>query len=310
MTDGVEDVLARVHARRGERESLERRLGALAPQLAEAQRRIEQTRALLTEEERDVEKLETFSPTRIMAGLRGDRSTDLERETAERDAARYRAAEAQARYDALLRDADGYHAQLAEYADVEQEYAAALDAKEAHLRANGSAPRLLEIAEERGALAARDKELAEAHAAAVGAAQLLAIAEEKLGSARSWSNWDAFGGGGMLTDMMKYDRMDEATASLRQCEGALVALSRELADLGLAAVGAVSPDSMTRGFDVWFDNIFSDLSVRSRIIDAHERVRHLRAHLGGVIAQLGGEHGTVQSKVTALDAERERLLTA
>jgi hypothetical protein len=113
----------------------------------------------------------------------------------------------------------------------------------------------------------------------------------------------------MLTDRMKYDRMDEATASLRASNNALGALSRELADLGMSAIGAVQLDGMTRRMDVWFDNIISDMNVRSRIIDAHERVKQLLAAVNDVIARLLTEHQRVVTDITALDAEREKLLT-
>ena len=308
--DEVTAALARAFERRGERTSLLRKRDALAGQLAQTQARVEETKALLADEERDVEKVESFSPTRILLAIKGERSTELERQTAERDAARYRAAEAQARHDVLVREQQAIDAQLAAYSCSTSSYAAALDAKEAFLRSSTSptAERLVEVSGKRGTLAARDKELVEAYEAGVVAAKWLAAAEAKFSSARSWSNWDSFGGGGLITDMVKYDRVDEATASLRACNQALQALSRELTDLGMAAVGAVQVDGLTRGFDVWFDNIFSDLSVRSRIINAHQRVQQLRAAVAQVVEQLRVEHGSVAKQITDLDAERERLL--
>lgn len=309
--DDVTAALARAFERRGERAALQRRLQALREQQATTKSRVDETRALLAEEERDVDKLESFSATRILVALKGDRSTELERQVAERDAARYRAAEAQARHDVLLREEASLNAQLSNYEDVEQEYAAALDAKEAALRDDPSptAARLLEVSSERGTLAARDTELTQAHEVGVIAQQWLAVADGKFGAARTWSNWDSFGGGGMLTDMMKYDRLDEATASLKSSNQALQALSRELADLGMAAVGAVQTDNLTRGFDVWFDNIFSDMSVRTRIINAHERVKQMRAAVAQVMAQIEAEHAKVAQQILALDGEREKLLT-
>jgi len=152
VTDEIETTLERATERREERDSVLRKLEALQGQLAETQKRVNETRALLADEESDVAKLESFSPTRILATLKGSRLTDLDREHAERDAARYRVAEAEARHDVLERD-------------------------------------------------------------------------------EAWSSWDSFGGGGMLIDMMKYDRLDEADAALHHCNGALSVLSRELADL-------------------------------------------------------------------------------
>lgn len=72
---------------------------------------------------------------------------------------------------------------------------------------------------------------------------------------------------------MKYGRTDEATAQLRRADEALSASSRELAGVRMAAVRGVEVGEMTRMFDVWFDNIFSDWAVRDRIRDAADRTR-------------------------------------
>lgn len=72
---------------------------------------------------------------------------------------------------------------------------------------------------------------------------------------------------------MRYGRTDEATAQLRRADEALSASSRELAGVRMAAVRGVEVGEMTRMFDVWFDNIFSDWAVRDRIRDAADRTR-------------------------------------
>lgn len=61
--------------------------------------------------------------------------------------------------------------------------------------------------------------------------------------------------------MMKYDRLDQVAAVLRDVDVALDRFSRELSDVQLAAVRGVQVDGLTRTFDVFFDNIFSDLAA-------------------------------------------------
>ena len=80
---------------------------------------------------------------------------------------------------------------------------------------------------------------------------------------------------------MKHDRIDAAGRLIAAAQDALVDLARELADVesvaGLRADLGISPTART--FDVWFDNLFSDLSVRSSIKDSQAARRHGR-HLG------------------------------
>ena len=123
-----------------------------------------------------------------------------------------------------------------------------------------------------------------------------------------WSNWDTFGGGGMVTDMMKYGRIDEATAQLRQADEALRRFSRELADVQMSAVGGVEVGEMTRVFDVWFDNIFSDWAVRDRIREASERTRQALAAVDESLRRVSARGRDIQVRTAGLTSERERLL--
>lgn len=312
MTDGaqIHDQLAAAVRDRDERARLERRLAESRARVDELERDARSKTAALTSEERDVERLESFSPTRIWAGLTGRRDTDLDRETAERDAARYALAEVQARLATARWDADAFADQLRGLGDVEGRYRDALAAKDSWVREHDPAigARLTTLAEERGAVEAEDRELAEAHAAGCRTRDSLLDADRLLGSAGGWSTWDTFGGGGLVTDMMKYGRVDEATAQLRRADEALRAFSRELADVRMAAVRGVEVGEMTRLFDVWFDNIFSDWAVRDRIRDAADRTRQAIAAVDAALHDVSARGRLVQARVAEIAAEQERLL--
>ncbi len=109
--------------------------GATAEQ--EAQAAVVRARETLATEETDVRKLESYSPTRIWAALRGSRDADLDREQAEKQAAEY----AVARAEAWLRDANDEversEAELAALGDVAGRRERALAAKEEWLKSTG-----------------------------------------------------------------------------------------------------------------------------------------------------------------------------
>jgi len=313
VTDGAADIhdqLATAVRDRDERTRLGRRLAEARARVDELERAAEARASALRQEERDVERLESFSPTRIWAGLTGRRDTDLDRETAERDAARYALADVQARLATARWDADAYAEQVRGLGDVERRYTGALAAMDAWLRDHDpdSGERLTALSEERGRLEAEDHELAEAHAAGRRARECLVEADRLLSSAGGWSTWDTFGGGGLVTDTMKYARIDEATAQLRRADEALQAFSRELADVRMAAVRGVEVGEMTRLFDVWFDNIFSDWAVRDRIRDATERTRRAVAAVDAVLRDVSGCGQDVRARISLIAAERERML--
>src|SRR5215475_2373343 len=159
---------------------------------------LESAQSALSKEERDVERLEQPSLTRIVASLRGSRDDALARERAEADAARYRVAEAQARLRSVQDEYDAVQAQLAALEPAPGRYAAVLQEKERYLRASGDprGQRLLAIAEEWGRLQAEHREIGEAVAAASAAAQALVEVRDSLDRASGWSTYDTFFGGG------------------------------------------------------------------------------------------------------------------
>ncbi|WP_222428399.1 hypothetical protein, partial [Isoptericola variabilis] len=163
---------------------------------------------------------------------------------------------------------------------------AALEAKEAWLLRSGrgaAVVELVDVARLTGELRAERAEIAEARQAAAQALEALDAAAEELRVTNGWSTYDTFFDGGMIASMAKHDRLDRAADRLRHADAALTHLGVELGDLGERGVAGVGIDGLTRTLDVWFDNVFTDLSVRSRIADARDRVdaaRRQRVLLG------------------------------
>ncbi len=269
--------------------------------------------AQLAAETEDVRTLETFSITRIWATLRGSRDTDLDREEAERQAAEYAASRAQSWLVSTHDEVRRAEAELAALGDVHGRRERALAAKEEWLATAGGAAAqdLTRIADELATARAATTEVREAAAAAEQAEAALGRALQVLGSAGDWATYDTFLGGGMFSDLMKYDRMGEAQQLLHAADQALRRLATELADTGMTAVvRGLAVDGLTRTFDVWFDNIFTDWSVRSRITDAARRTAEAAGMVHEVRIRLAQQDRELASRAAELTAERERLLLA
>lgn len=312
MSDGghVQADLERALASRTERDRLRQQAVSAEATVQQAADRAAELRRRLADETEDVEALESFSWARTWSALKGSHADDLARETAERDAARYAVAEAEARLQAARADLEELRARIAALGDVDSDYDHALAAKEAWLRDDGTEAgrRLATIAERRGALAAEESETREAHDAGRTALDLLRQAQDLLDNARAWSTWDTFGGGGLITDMVKYDRIDKVEVLVHRADVALGRFARELADIGVTGIGGVQVSGLTRTFDVWFDNLFSDLAVRSRIKEAVDQVDGAAAAVTSLLNRLSARLRELASERDRLDAEREELL--
>lgn len=279
----------------------------------QARQEVATARSELADETADVAALESFSPARIWATLRGSRDTDLDRERAEQQAAEYAVARAETLLASATDEVRRAEAELAALGDVDARRRRALAAMDEWLRASGSprGPELERCASETAAAQAEQGEVREAVEAAAAAAAALAGAQQALGSAGGWATYDTFFGGGMLTDMMKYDRMDASQQALHHADGALRRLARELADVGVrSTVERLQVDGLTRTFDVWFDNIFTDWSVKSRISEASAHTDQAARLVHDLRVRLAERERELAGVVQRLAGERERLLTS
>lgn len=312
MTTDALRGLADLARDRTEKEGLEAQLVVARQRLADTQQRAVTAVGSLAEELADVDRLESMSMTRILAGLRGSRDSDLDRERAEAQAAQYAAAEAGARRAAADREVTELVVRINALGDLDARRDLLLAEREAEVAADpassGTSARLTELATALGTREAELRQVDEAAVAAQHALGALARAAEHLGSAGSWSTYDTFFGGGMVTDMVKYDRLDKAGQVIRQADAALGHLATELADVGLRAVGVIEVDQMTQFFDVWFDNIFSDWAVRDRISRAHDQVRTARAGVEETLEILGRRRAAALEELGRLSVAREGLL--
>lgn len=262
--------------------------------------------------ERDVERLEHLSLTRLLAALHGARENALAREKAEAEAARYRYAEARQRQDVMRAELADLEGRLAELAEAGWAYGDALAAKERYLTrsADPRGARLLALAEERGRLAAELRELRRAADDAEVAGQALAEVDDRLGIAANWSTFDTYFNHGMIANAVKHDRIDQAAEAAREADRRLGALRSDLVELG-----GLEPTAPTleigAGFkfaDIFFNNFFSDLAVGRQIRDAQDTVDRSIEQVSALRDRLENQTEWVTRRLGAMDEERERLL--
>jgi hypothetical protein len=314
MTQDAQQVQAKLEAAQEavfEHARLTGRVGAAQSALAAAEADLARATEALAGEAADVQKLEDFSPTLIWATMRGDRDERLAAERAEHRAAEYRVAAARSAVDSARREHTAVRTDRSRLGDVVARRTAALAAKEVWLVAAGAdgAAELTRLAAEVGTTRGELTEVRQVVGAAERASQALTGALRHLDSASNWAAVDTFGGGGFLTDMMKREKMDQAVALMRRADGSLRALSRELGDLGHGGVGGIEVDGLVGTFDVWFDNIFSDWSVMSRIGEARDRVRAALDAVGRVRRAAARRADVLEAQLAELGDRRERLLT-
>jgi hypothetical protein len=264
-------------------------------------------------EEKDVERLEHLSLTRVLASLHGSRDDALATEKAAAEAGRYKVAQAQQRLDSARAELASLQDRLAQLAGAPQAYTDALAAKEQYLThsADARGARLLALAEERGRLTAELNELHRASDDAGVAGQALADVQDRLGAAANWSTFDTYFDHGMVANAIKHDRIDQAAQAASTADERLAALRTDLAELGGYEPTAPGLE-ISGGFkfaDIFFNNIFTDLAVGRQIRDAQDNVDRSAQQVQALQDRLKNRVGIVTERLDAMEAERQQLLT-
>ncbi len=110
----------------------------------------------------------------------------------------------------------------------------------------------------------REKEIKEAIVACDDAISTVRHALDQLDSAQGWGIFDLFGGG-LISSLIKHDKMDKAEELLGQIERDMEKLEKELSDIKMSLSNYETPSGINRTFDIFFDNFFSDWSTQSSI---------------------------------------------
>lgn len=145
------------------------------------------------------------------------------------------------------------------------------------------------------------KELNEAIAAGNRVCDAIARAIKKLEAAHGWATYDMFSRGGLISHMAKYGNIDDAQEIVKQIGHLIDVFQSELKDVNVVFQGGVNQyDGTTRFVDYFFDNIFTDMSVRGQIKDDISTLSGLRSEIETVITKLITMRDEKQNKISVM----------
>lgn len=121
----------------------------------------------------------------------------------------------------------------------------------------------------------RLKELQEAKEAADVVINTVDKAIKSMEKAASWGLFDTFFGG-FLSSAIKRWNIEDANNEIKYIAVALQSLNSELADVGIDLPKEVSNTTTDYIFDVWINNIFTDIFVQTKISDSLNSLKSFR----------------------------------
>jgi hypothetical protein len=302
--------------RRTERNRVKRRLEGAGAQLKEARMTRDRFHKQLTKEQQDVAKLGRFSFANKINEWTGKWTEKMEKEIAE-------AAEAELKYNEAEKNLVDLEAEVTrlradmknpDFAYIDEDWADFLKEKETWIRRYDSAANstLQKIADERVTLRSILREIDEAKGAGDKASRALGAAIDKLGSAEGMSVWDTFLGGGLIVSALKYSEINSSDDYVHRAQRALRHFETELMDVQNVATEsfAVNKNDIFTFTDIFFDNIFSDWAVHSRITDAKRKLNDVLRDVRRVQDDLARKRDEIIHGLEKLDVQEQEIIEA
>lgn len=273
--------------------------------------RAQELKESFLKEQADVDRLEGRSLSAFFYNVIGKMDDKLTQE-------RQEAYAAQVKYDAVARELAGieedlerYQAEFHSLQNCEARYIAVLREKTQAVKANGGdiAQQILRLEERTAYLESQSRELEEAFAAGQNALTTTDQIVDSLNSAESWGTWDLVGGG-LVADLAKHSRLDEAQACVESLQSQLRRFKTELADVTIAADFQVNIDGFLRVADYLFDGLFADWAVLDQIHQSQDQVQNTRSQICSVLNYLQTLMDQTAAEKTRLQQEIERLVSS
>ncbi|TCI69117.1 hypothetical protein EVJ22_11670 [Exiguobacterium sp. SH0S7] len=271
-----------------ERDRLARKLKTLDKQITEHETVRKQLLNTFTKEQRDVYDLETFSLVNAWRKLRGTFSEQRTIELEEAARAEFKLREHEAMVDELVLERRDLYETFETYNGIDAKWAAFMKEKESHLKQD---PKVREELYRLTNQQAETKEVVveykEAIAAGNAARAAISKALKHLDSAKSWSTYDTFFGGGLIATAMKHDAIDASERKMHELQSALERFSRELADVkGIVSGLHIERGSLVQFADYFLDDIFSEWTMHGRINDSLDKVNGLDREIAKLIEKM------------------------
>lgn len=134
----------------------------------------------------------------------------------------------------------------------------------------------------------RLKELQEARDQAVIVIEKIDRALDTLDSAKFWGMWDMFGGE-FFSSWKKRNKIKEANQYIEGITDSVKDLEKELKDVNMVLPEEISNTMNDRVFDIWFDNIFTDMKVQREIKVSIRELRDFRDVVEDLVIRLEDE---------------------
>ncbi|WP_339194793.1 hypothetical protein MKY27_09985 [Solibacillus sp. FSL R5-0449] len=299
-----------------EAEKLNKKIESLDQQIQHAEQDMNRHERDLQKTRQQLNKLESFSFVNLFRGWSGKKDELIEESMDQVAVIELKLVEAQLTFKDLQEDRVQLEQQLSKInvSTVREQLKKIEDEKQVWLMSNApaAAKELTGIIEQELLCKQLKTEIHEAIDAGKQAFNKLTDAGSKLQDAKSYSTWDTFLGGGFIATALKHDKLEETNGYLHEAQMALQRFQNELLDIKEMRQSTleVHTDGFVMFTDYFFDNIFTDWSVHSKITTAIDQLLRVQDDVANTLRDLKQKLSITIEKEEALQVEKQSILNA
>lgn len=278
---------------------LEKLISEKGRQLAVQRDRLSDLYHQLEKENRDVEELERASFSSLLARITGQMEQKMAKEVQEARIVELRFNDAKRVEKELLDELAKLKDEQYSLRNVREEYKVALSMKRDQL-SQSQLEEMDRLQDELHDCQSAIKESKEALAAGEEAKELVEKAMRSLSSAQNWGIVDMIGALDFIADMAKYQKINEAKQLMNELQMALRHFKTELVDVNFDTGFVVNISSFDTMMDFFFDNMFFDFMVQSKINDAKRQMEGIYNQINNIMAELESINDRNTNKISGL----------
>ena len=169
---------------------------------------------------------------------------------------------------------------------------------------------LNEIIEQQHVVEQFIKEIREAIVAGKVAQHKLVEASQAIHKAKDYSTWDTFFDGGLIATALKHEELDKSNSYLHSAQIALQRFQNELLDIQEMKDGTleVDTDGFVKFADYFFDDLFSEWSIHSKISTAMNQITRVLDDVSNTLLELNRKLVVAEQKKVELLEEKDKIL--
>jgi hypothetical protein len=291
---------------------LENKAAALDTRLQIAKTEVAALLEKYEKESLDVLKIQQETIASFVLKLFGKYDDRIEQEKREEIEAKLNYDRALAKLDEFMQGKQELASQLSVLRRQALAYESELENRREYIQQRLSEPdgqQYRQYEDKRRDMMAQITEIDEALKAAMRVTETAQSAAASLKKAEGWATYDIWSRSGFITHAAKYSHIDSAESCFHRLTSQIDDLRRELRDVDeLFDIDLTQISGTQRAVDFWFDNIFTDLSVRSKIRDNIEQLNHLIRKVNDVQTMLRDKHRDLNLQLDDIKRRQEDLL--